>query len=85
MQLTPQEYRGKMARMLACKCALAARHDYFAHDVGADFGHVLRQKVDEKTIQFNEDAKRKAELEEEERLQENSEDEQESGTEVCTK
>ncbi|KAI0443591.1 hypothetical protein F4803DRAFT_550039 [Xylaria telfairii] len=93
MQFTPPEYRGKMAKILAGNCALAARHDYFGRDSWPDFGHALRQKVDEKAMQFAEDAARReskleekerlrenAKLEEKERLRENPEDKLESGT-----
>ncbi|KAI1419930.1 hypothetical protein F5Y12DRAFT_788668 [Xylaria sp. FL1777] len=52
MQVVPPEHRGKVARLLANKCVLAARHDYFSNDLSAEYGLALRQEVDRKTVEL---------------------------------
>ncbi|RWA05024.1 hypothetical protein EKO27_g10080 [Xylaria grammica] len=49
VQQVPQSKRGRVSRLLACKCVLAARHDFFTDDITAEFGHALRQEVIEKS------------------------------------
>ncbi len=59
-----------MARFLANKCILAARHDYFTNDTSAEFGRTLRRKVDKKVAQLKEASRLRqaAQLEKVERL-----------------
>ncbi|KAI0418553.1 hypothetical protein F5X98DRAFT_373701 [Xylaria grammica] len=49
VQQVPQSKRGRVSRLLACKCVLAARHDFFTDDITAEFGHALRQEVIERS------------------------------------
>ncbi|KAI1274201.1 hypothetical protein F5Y07DRAFT_401687 [Xylaria sp. FL0933] len=58
IQLTPGKYRGKVARILANKCALAARCDLFIEHKSGAFGRSLRHKVDRKLAQLEEVGKR---------------------------
>ncbi|KAI3338624.1 hypothetical protein F4824DRAFT_509057 [Ustulina deusta] len=70
VQLAPVEHRGTVARFLANKCILAARHDYFTNDTSAEFGRTLRRKVDKKVAQLKEASRLRqaAQLEKVERL-----------------
>ncbi|KAI1353697.1 hypothetical protein F5Y01DRAFT_275935 [Xylaria sp. FL0043] len=54
IQLTPGKYRGKIARILANKCALAARCDLFIEHASGAFGRSLRQDVNRKLAQLQE-------------------------------
>ncbi|KAI1300649.1 hypothetical protein F5Y03DRAFT_397128 [Xylaria venustula] len=54
IQRAPVKHRGKIARILANKCALAARHDFFNIDNTGQFGRSLREVVDGKIIQLEE-------------------------------
>ncbi|TGJ85846.1 hypothetical protein E0Z10_g2915 [Xylaria hypoxylon] len=48
VQQAPHKDRGKVARIVASKCVLAARYDYFTNGITTEFGHILRQQVEEK-------------------------------------